>query len=204
MSTQTRIYKVADAAKPPADYADRDFITQNTGGAVIVGYSVKRLGANPAVPSETAEFHIVPAFFDITDFTDYGLNGWKLVTSNGGVVELADGNFLYMNKTPRATGNDEILFEKTFSTLIPDTKHFFSVRARNRFEPEHGVFPTISLLVNGTVVSGPHKLTNEEFEMFSGEFVATKLDKLAIRSDESRGDDGNDYELDDTIVSRPS
>lgn len=58
VSTRTQIYKVADATKPPPDYADRAFITQNTGGNVVVSYSVKRLGVDPAVPSETAAFRI--------------------------------------------------------------------------------------------------------------------------------------------------
>jgi hypothetical protein len=58
VSTRTQTYKVADATKPPADYADCDFIVQNTGAKVAVSYRVKRLGVDPGVPSETAEFRI--------------------------------------------------------------------------------------------------------------------------------------------------
>jgi hypothetical protein len=58
VSTRTQTYKVADATKPPPDYADRDFIVQNTGNKVAVSYSVKRLGIDPDVSSETAEFRI--------------------------------------------------------------------------------------------------------------------------------------------------
>jgi uncharacterized protein YjdB len=66
VSTRTQTYKVADATKPPPDYADRDFIVQNTGTKVTVSYSVKRLGVDPGVPSETAEFRIdLAESFDI-------------------------------------------------------------------------------------------------------------------------------------------
>lgn len=74
VSTRTQTYKVLDPTRPPADYADRAFIVQNTGGNVVVSYSVKRLGVGPAVPSETVSFRIDLASatetFEATDLGD--------------------------------------------------------------------------------------------------------------------------------------
>jgi hypothetical protein len=71
-STRTQTYKVTDPAKPPADYAGRDFIVENTGGKVVVSYSVRRLGADPIVPSET--LHFIASREQPIDFTimDHG------------------------------------------------------------------------------------------------------------------------------------
>jgi hypothetical protein len=59
-STRTRTYKVMDGAKPPADYADRDFIVKNTGGQVVTSYSVRRGGFDPVLDSEVSGFNVLP------------------------------------------------------------------------------------------------------------------------------------------------
>lgn len=88
VSTRTQTYKVADAAKPPADYAGRDFIVQNTGGNVVVSYSVRRLGTGVTVPSATVTFQIdvvVPFEIDTSLLTLTDTNPTQGHQASGGV-----------------------------------------------------------------------------------------------------------------------
>jgi len=87
VSTRTQTYKVADATKPPPDYADRTLIAQNTGGDVVVSYRVKRLGVDPALPSETASFRIDVAepFAINTSPMILTLGAIRMRTATGGI-----------------------------------------------------------------------------------------------------------------------
>jgi hypothetical protein len=87
VSTRMQSYKVADPTKPPADYADRDFIVTNTGDKVVVSYSVRRGGVGSAVPSETLEFRIDTAAPFAIDSTPVDLTGTQSYTrhATGGV-----------------------------------------------------------------------------------------------------------------------
>jgi hypothetical protein len=86
VSTRTWTYKVTDPAKAPADYADRDFIEANTGGKVTVSYGVRRLGADPAVPSEAMKFRIdiaAPFYIDPAPVSLSGLQTYTRTASGG-------------------------------------------------------------------------------------------------------------------------
>lgn len=106
-STRTQTYKVADPAKPPADYADHDFIVQNIGGNVVVSYSVRRLGVGDAVPSTTLDFRIdvaVPFELDTSLLTlsntnvtqghqaKGGVTPYQYTSSNTQIVKVTDGD----------------------------------------------------------------------------------------------------------------
>lgn len=104
VSTRTQTYKVADSLKPPADYVNRDFIVTNTGGKVVVSYSVRRGGVGPVVSSATMEFRIDTATPFTIDSTPVDLTGaqsytrhatggvppYTYVSSNAAVVKVPD------------------------------------------------------------------------------------------------------------------
>jgi hypothetical protein len=86
-STRKQTYKVSDPARTPSDYAGREFIEANTGSEVIVSYTVKHGGTEPAVSSDTIKFRIdVTAPFYI-DHSPVSLSGLQTYTRNafGGV-----------------------------------------------------------------------------------------------------------------------
>lgn len=58
VSTFTTKVKVGSALTVPPAYVERRYIAENVGGKVVVSYSVRRKGADPAVPSETVQFDI--------------------------------------------------------------------------------------------------------------------------------------------------